>query len=71
VSLLFYKKGKRAFLVIQDDGKGIDLSNKSAYSTGLGLRSIQERADILGAELKLDSIPGEGLTLLVKIPIEE
>lgn len=71
VSLSFYRKGNRVFLVIQDDGKGIDLTNKTAYSTGLGLRSIQERADILEAELKLESIPGEGLTLLVKIPIEE
>lgn len=71
VFLSLRREGKKAVLMVGDDGKGIVLRDKSKYSAGLGLRIIQERADILGAELEFESIPGEGLTMRLKIPIEE
>ncbi len=70
VEISFYRSGKHAYLVIHDDGKGIALKNNATFSSGLGLRSIQERADILKAQVEILSKPGEGLTLRLKIPIQ-
>jgi signal transduction histidine kinase len=46
-------------LKIEDNGGGFDVKNVSDYN-GLGIKGIQERADLIGAELKLVSQPGQG-----------
>ena len=71
VGIQFIKKGNQAALEIQDDGRGIQVNRQSALSTGLGLRNIRERAEILEAHLEMDSKPGEGLTLRLIIPIQK
>ena len=53
-------------LVIQDDGRGMDVS---ASTHGLGLLGSSERAAGLGGTLELHSTPGRGVTLTVTIPI--
>lgn len=50
-------------LTVTDDGVGFDLNK---ISRGLGLQGIQERADIISAELKIESKPGEGTTVGLK-----
>lgn len=47
----------RDVLVVEDDGKGFD---PSATEKGLGLRTMQYRAELLGKEFTLESTPGEG-----------
>jgi len=50
-------------LVIRDDGVGFD---PSATNGGFGLVSMRERARAIGADLSVDSRPGEGTTVSVK-----
>ncbi len=45
-------------LEISDDGKGFDPASR--LPGGLGLRSMRERAALLGGELVIDSSPGKG-----------
>jgi signal transduction histidine kinase len=52
-----------ARLTIEDNGRGIDQRN--GLSSGFGLKSIQERARAIGAEMKLDSKKGQGTRLEV------
>jgi two-component system sensor histidine kinase UhpB len=52
-------------LVIQDDGRGM---NVSASTHGLGLLGSSERAAGLGGTLVLQSSSGQGVTLTVTIP---
>jgi two-component system sensor histidine kinase UhpB len=52
-------------LVIQDDGRGMDVS---ASTHGLGLLGSSERAAGLGGTLELQSSPGQGVTITVRIP---
>jgi signal transduction histidine kinase len=54
-------------IIIEDDGVGIDM--QKARETGhLGLIGMQERAEMLGGKLLVDSTPQAGTTLVVEIP---
>jgi signal transduction histidine kinase len=52
-------------LVIKDDGRGFDTSEP--YS-GLGLRSMRERAEALGGSFSVASEPGRGTRIVVALP---
>ena len=71
VGIRFIRMGNHAMLEIRDDGRGIQMNSQSKLSNGLGLRNIRERAEILEAHLEMDSIPGEGLMLRLRIPIQK
>jgi two-component system sensor histidine kinase UhpB len=52
-------------LTVRDDGRGFDTSTES---TGLGLNGMAERARLVGGELTIESIPGAGTELCLKVP---
>ena len=52
-------------LTVQDDGRGMD---PQAPPGGLGLLGARERAALLGGELCIDSAPGQGLRLTMRLP---
>jgi PAS domain S-box-containing protein len=54
-------------LSIVDDGQGFDMFGP-AFSSGLGLVGMQERADQIGARLDLQSSPGRGTTIVLTLP---
>jgi signal transduction histidine kinase len=53
---------------VSDDGIGFVPSEHA--STGLGLRSIDERVRLIGGALRVDSQPGQGTRVAVYIPFE-
>lgn len=55
-------------LYVQDDGKGFDLA-ELGQARGWGLSNMKKRAAILGGELDIDSRPGEGTTVMVRVPV--
>jgi NarL family two-component system sensor histidine kinase LiaS len=58
--------GKEAVtLTIKDDGRGFDTS---AQHSGLGLHSMQERAESLGGSFSVASEPGRGTRIVVTLP---
>jgi PAS domain S-box-containing protein len=60
-------KDDKIMIIVEDDGIGIDLD--SARATGhLGLVGMQERTEMLGGRLLIDSHPDMGTTLVVEIP---
>ncbi len=54
-------------LTIADDGVGFDVG--SALGKGLGLISMTERLEAIGATLEIRSWPGSGTTLEVRVPL--
>ncbi len=60
-------KEDKIVIIVEDDGVGLDLP--VARSNGqLGLVGMQERAEMLGGTLLIDSTPHAGTTLVVEIP---
>ncbi|MBD3409417.1 MAG: hypothetical protein GF419_04355 [Ignavibacteriales bacterium] len=56
-------------LVISDDGVGFDREKESGKQDGFGLRNIEDRALSIGGERSIESHPGEGTTVAVRIPL--
>jgi signal transduction histidine kinase len=58
---------------IEDDGTGFDQSAIASGKVprGLGLLGIQERLKVLGGRCEIQSAPGQGTKLNVKIPLEQ
>jgi signal transduction histidine kinase len=59
-------KGNCLMLKLRDNGIGFNLDRANL---GFGLRSMTERAQIVGGQLQIQSIPGEGTELYLEIPI--
>jgi signal transduction histidine kinase len=57
-------------LVVEDDGIGFcepDLSNTLG---SLGLLGMKERAQFCGGEVQIQSSPGKGTTVTIRIPVD-
>jgi two-component system, NarL family, sensor histidine kinase DevS len=57
----------RVELAVRDDGKGFD---PLAATSGFGLAGMRERVELADGELRIDSEPGRGTTILVAIPVD-
>ncbi len=55
--------------LVQDDGHGFDLEKVSQKAEHHGLRMMRERADEIGAELRVESETGKGTRITVTIPV--
>ncbi len=62
-------KDKSIFLQTKDDGIGFNYSEKSLEAKGVGLLSLQSRAQLLGGQLVVHTQPGSGTTFEIEIPI--
>jgi signal transduction histidine kinase len=56
-------------LSVRDDGDGFE--PRPAEPTHLGMQSIIERAEETGAELSLESAPGQGTEIVVEWRLDE
>ena len=57
-------------LVVADDGRGFDPEHAPSRQNGhFGLTGMQERARLIRAEVMLDSSPGEGTRVRVRLPL--
>jgi signal transduction histidine kinase len=57
-------------LLTKDDGKGFDVEQEKRLSSGLGLKSLESRCEILNGILSMESKPGFGTNYFVKIPLD-
>jgi two-component system, NarL family, sensor histidine kinase YdfH len=53
---------------VGDDGVGFDLASLEDQSGHYGLLGLRERARLLGGEVGIHSMPGEGTTLSFSLP---
>lgn len=56
-------------LEIADSGAGFDPAT-TLLKPGLGLSSMRERAHLAGGDIELDSTPGQGTRITVRVPIQ-
>jgi len=62
-----------ALLTVQDNGKGFDVDERMGPTRqgGLGLYGMEERAELLGGTLTVESTPGAGTRVSARIPLGE
>lgn len=73
VQVALSQENRGILMSIKDDGRGFDPHMATAVSEKrhLGLISMRERAAIAGGSLALDTEPGVGTSLLVRLPLPE
>ena len=75
VSVLLERLGGMVTLVVEDDGVGFDADAARAAAAsgadrGLGLVGMRERAELIGGTCEIESSPGAGTTVFVRVPLE-
>jgi signal transduction histidine kinase len=62
-------EGRELRIEIEDDGQGFDPAVQPADRPHYGLLGIRERAELLGGTAVLDSAPGQGTRLEIRVPL--
>jgi PAS domain S-box-containing protein len=68
VSVLIHRNPTVVRLVVEDDGKGFDVTELQSDKQ-LGLVGMRERARLVGGLLTVESSPGRGTTICVSVPL--
>ncbi len=72
VSVLLERRADHVLLIVEDDGRGFDaaaLLRAPAAQGKLGLLGMQERATLAGGSVEVESNPGAGTTVFVRLPL--
>lgn len=72
VAVILEAKGPQLQMIVEDDGKGFTLEEAGSVSQGplhLGLLGIRERLALVDGVLEVESAPGSGTTLFVRVPV--
>lgn len=74
VQVALHRHGDRITLAIRDDGVGLEVEqalSATERGSGWGLLGMQERATLLGGQLTIESIPGQGTWLRATLPLSQ
>jgi two-component system sensor histidine kinase DegS len=52
---------------VDDNGKGFNVESLGETS-GMGLKVIRDRVDMIGGEMDIDSVPGQGTRVTISMP---
>ena len=61
-------------MIIRDDGVGFNVTEKqltTSSSAGVGLKSIINRAKLIGGSVRIDSAPGKGSSFTVELSLQK
>ncbi len=56
-------------IIVEDNGKGFDMSSIERHKSGMGLGTIEKRVENLEGTFTVDSILGKGTSIVIDIPI--
>jgi signal transduction histidine kinase len=68
VSVVLERRDNQVRVIVEDDGIGFDPGQPAARER-LGLYGMQERAELLGGHLIVESAPGQGTSVFVEVPV--
>jgi len=70
---LIYSADDLFIMEIEDNGKGFNVEEKrqNASASGVGLKSIFNRAQLIGATMDIKSEPGKGTRITVELPYQD
>ncbi|MFL6208317.1 MAG: PAS domain S-box protein [Pyrinomonadaceae bacterium] len=74
VSVILERRQGRVLAIVEDDGRGFDtveVLESANTARRMGLVGMHERARLVGGELEIESAPGEGTTIYVRVPLTE
>jgi len=72
VGVILQRRGEKLIAVIEDDGRGFDTAavRTRPLERRLGLAGMEERANLIGATLAVESTPGAGSSVFLEVPLD-
>lgn len=55
-------------LLLKDDGVGFNMEKLHSSETGIGLKSMKNRASLIGGEFSINSSENNGTSIIIKVP---
>jgi PAS domain S-box-containing protein len=68
VDVVLERSSASLALIVEDNGVGFDPSSAETFGQRLGLIGMRERAALVGGDLQIESTPGRGTTVIVRMP---
>jgi signal transduction histidine kinase/ligand-binding sensor domain-containing protein len=65
VSLQIGQRDEKIILMMEDNGKGFDVSSRK---DGYGLHNLEARTKLMQGIMTIDSMPGKGTSVLIEVP---
>ena len=69
VDVVLERRADHLVAIVEDDGRGFAADRPAAGGGGLGLLGMRERVALVGGSFQIESTPGEGTTLFVRVPL--
>jgi signal transduction histidine kinase len=69
VEVILERRPDCVLLILEDNGVGFAETEGGKARQGYGLVGMRERATLVGANLEIESTPGKGTTILVRIAV--
>jgi two-component system sensor histidine kinase UhpB len=69
VDIVFECGDEQVSLIVEDNGIGFNPAEVRSGRGGFGLRGMRERAALAGAECQIESEPGRGTTIILRVPV--
>ncbi|MFP9115801.1 tetratricopeptide repeat protein [Flavobacterium sp. RHBU_3] len=66
IQLIYFEEDALVNILVQDNGKGFDVDKGSA---GIGLKSLTDMVTNLHGDIKFDSNPASGTTVIIDLPV--
>jgi PAS domain S-box-containing protein len=74
VSLILQRSPEQMLAVLEDDGKGFESDGDIPVASNggrLGMLGMRERAELVGGTLTVESTPGRGTAVFIRVPLED
>ena len=72
MSVILERRPDHLYLIVEDDGKGFDpdrVPDVARETGGLGLLGMRERVALVGGTLQIESSPGGGTCVYLRVPV--
>lgn len=69
VNIQFTQHEDKLNIIVEDNGKGFDMTVVKPRQNGMGLESIEKRIEHLEGSFTVDSVLGKGTSILIDIPV--
>ena len=71
INLKYNVNNAKLSLSYSDNGVGFDYAKVMNDNSGLGIMNIQQRVQILKGSINIQSVPNEGMSAFIQLPVEE
>lgn len=71
VGVFLERRDGHVVLIVEDDGRGFEPEgvSREGDGAGMGIIGMRERATLVGGEMDVESSPGGGATIYVRVPL--